>query len=451
MRRLSVAFVVLVLSAGPGGTSAADEAPPTGSFSPAGSLTEARWGHTATVLSDGRVLVVGGAGRAFPRGGVARRPEATPPPMEVRTSAEIWDPTTGTFQATGSLAGPRAGHDALLLPDGRVLVIGGWAGDSWLPVASAEVWDPTTGTFTSAGSLATGRSGHTVTLLPDGRVLVVGGATAEIWDPVTGAFAPTGEMTVPRTGHTATLLPDGRVLIVGGSGSSARTGRTARAGRSAEIWSPDTGRFEPAGDLTADLTANDRIGHTATLLQDGRVAVMGGTDTGGPGPTEVEVWDPATDCFTPSGSLSGWRWGHEAVLLDDGRVLLVGGVTMTSRTEVWDPATGLATPAEPRTPEVQADTVTLLPDGRVLLAGGFAAGGDASLARAETWDPATDTLEPAGQMYQSRQDHTATMLPDGRVLVVGGREQRVAADPSDAYDRVLGSAEVWEPAIPSVE
>jgi WD40 repeat protein len=427
----------------------ADPSPATDSFSLTASLAEARVGHTATLLPDGRVLVVGGYGRAIPRGSGPYGPDTTPPPTDKRASAEIWDPATGTFQSTGPLAGPRAGHRAVLLPDGRVLVIGGWAPDSWLPLAIAEIWDPATGAFTSAGTLTTGRSGHTVTPLPDGRVLVVGGndgrpggaatlGTAEIWDPATGTFAPAGELDLPRSGHTATLLPDGRVFVVGGAGPLAQTGRTA------EVWDPVSGAFTPAGDLTG----NHGAWHTATLLEDGRVTVMGGdgyddTDTGGAKPTEVEVWDPATNAFTLAGSLSDWRWAHQAVLLQDGRVLLVGGVTPTSRTEVWDPATGVATPAVPETPEVLADTVTLLPDGRVLLVGGW---DDTTLDTAMTWDPATGTSGPAGVMHEARYHHTATLLPDGRVLVVGGTFRPPAITATDEPDRVLSTVEIWQPA-----
>ena len=151
--------------------------PITGTFEPARSLAEAPMNHTATLLSDGRILVVGGWGVD---GFLA--------------SAEVWDPTTSTFGPAGSLAEKRVGHTATLLPDGRVLVIGGEGSDEDDPLlASAEVWDPATASFSPAGSLAKGRYVHTATLLPDGRVLVVGGwgvetalTSAEVWDPGDG-------------------------------------------------------------------------------------------------------------------------------------------------------------------------------------------------------------------------------------------------------------------------
>ena len=169
-------------------------------------MTTPRAGHTATLLPDGRVLVTGGFG------GVAA------------VSAEIYDPKTGTFGAAGSLIMARYSHSASLLEDGRVLIVGGvQAGnpDTGL-LASAELFDPKSGTFIATGSMSTGRERHSATLLPDGRVLVAGGpgnqgtvATAELYDPTMGTFTGTGSMMTLRVGHVALLLQDGRVLIVG--------------------------------------------------------------------------------------------------------------------------------------------------------------------------------------------------------------------------------------------
>ena len=216
--------------------------------------------HTATPLSDGRVLIVGGEdsdGRWL-------------------ASAEIWDPATGAFTATGSLAEARSRHTATLLPDHRVLIIGGRGGSFWdeyVGLTSAEIWDPVTGTFSPAGSLGTGRSDHTATLLPDGDVLVVGSArfpgepglvSAELWDHATGAFRSTGSLSAGRAAHTATLLSDGRVLVVGGYGLSGES-----AAMAAEIWDPDGGTFLPTTSM------HGYQGHTATLVADGRILIVG--------------------------------------------------------------------------------------------------------------------------------------------------------------------------------
>ena len=254
--------------------------PATASFGRTGSVGEARAVHTATRLVDGRVLVVGGV----------LLHDGTPRTL---ASAEVWDPTSETFSPTGSLAEARYGHTASLLPDGRVLVVGGVvAGGPGFEIrASAEAWDPTSGAFSAAGSLPDGRINHTATLLPDGRVLVVGGvgnggasllASAVLWDPKTESFSQTGALQSGRAHHTATSLPDGAVLIVGGGGDAGVL-------QSAEMWDPTTGVFHPAGSL-----AKGRSDHTAALLADGRVVIAGGDDDDVMFTASAEVWSPTS-------------------------------------------------------------------------------------------------------------------------------------------------------------
>jgi hypothetical protein len=160
--------------------------------------------HTATALPDGRVLLTGGFSGSVLGG-------------RVTAGAELFDPATGLFTPAPPMSAPRYRHAAALLPDGRVLVTGGWSGRATL--VFTELYDPATGLWTAAEPMRTRRSGHTMTLLPDSTLLVVGGrfaAEAERFDPATRRFLSAGPLTELRQGHTATLLPDGEVLVAGG-------------------------------------------------------------------------------------------------------------------------------------------------------------------------------------------------------------------------------------------
>jgi Kelch motif len=174
-------------------------------FSPTGTVFHPRRGHTGTLLSDGRVLIVLIVGTAA---------------HTTLNSAELYDPNTGKFAETGSMATSRwGGQTSTLLADGRVLVLGGNTSSvQEQPTASAEIYDPSTGKFKSTGSMTEPRDGQTATRLLDGRVLVVGshGNTAELYDPGVGSFAPTGKSLTALRGQSATLLADGRVFITGG-------------------------------------------------------------------------------------------------------------------------------------------------------------------------------------------------------------------------------------------
>jgi hypothetical protein len=122
-------------------------------------MTTARAGHTATLLGSGQVLVVGGNGVS---GGT----------LTLLASAELYDPTVGTFAATGSLTVARYNHTATLLTNGMALIAGGL---DVVALASAELYDPSAGTFTATGSMVAGRDSHTATLLGNGEVLIAGG------------------------------------------------------------------------------------------------------------------------------------------------------------------------------------------------------------------------------------------------------------------------------------
>ncbi|OJH36916.1 Kelch repeat-containing protein [Cystobacter ferrugineus] len=338
--------------------------------------------------------------------------------------------TSASWAPTSAMVTPRYLHTATLLPNGKVLVVGGKNVDATL--ATVEVYDPATGTWSPTGSMTTPRYSHTATLLPNGKVLVVGGigsgflATAEVYDPATGTWNPTGSMSLTRYSHTATLLPNGQVLVAGGydNGGSALV--------PAEVYDPATGTWRRAGNL-----AMRRFEHTATLLPNGKVLIVGGYNTLGiVGPTEV--YDPAADAAVVIGSPLFSRYRHGAVLLSNGQVLVAGG-QYSATAELYDPVAGswhiTSTMATPRTEY----TATLLPNGKVLVSGGTSARGS-FLTMAEVYDPATGTWRITSAMATSRGGHTATLLPNGKVLISGGY---------NGFTYYLRAAEVYDPGTGS--
>ena len=285
-------------------------------------------------------------------------------------------------------------------------------------LTSAELYDPASGIWTATGSLATRRWNHTSTLLANGTVLVAGGrqdypiTDAELYDPATGHWTPTGSLIEGRCSHTATLLPSGKVLVAGGAVDDSLL--WLGPVETAELYDPATGVWTRTGSLH---TA--RYGHTATLLRNGKVLVAGGfsyTD-----PYSAELYDPATGSWTITGELISGHGGHSATLLSDGKVLVVGGDWAPSIAELYDPASGTWTSTGSLVNKRSEHTATLLPDGKVLVAGGHDHDGVTYfIGPAELYDPASGTWSLTGSLDNAREDHTATLLPSGKVLVAGG-------------------------------
>lgn len=353
------------ISASPAGvTLAPPSATPTASLAPAWTATadmhEARVDdHTATLLRNGQVLVVGGS------------------------SAELYDPTTEEWTLTTATSEIRGAHSATLLSDGSVLAAGG----NGSGLTSAELYEPDAGTWTATGAMSEGRQGHTATLLLDGRVLVVGGqngagealASAEAYDPATGTWSAAGSLAEARTAATATLLSDGRVLVAGG-GSEPGSGPF----NSVEIYDPTAGTWTAATSLSVG-----RRYHGAARLPDGRVLVAGGAPSGDDRTPSVELFDPDSGKWSNGPSLLEPRSQLTAVVLGDGSVLaLGGGSTHMGSAERYDPDTGSWAASGPMIEWRASAPSALLADGRVLVVGGFT-DNDAS-ASAELYDPAVD-------------------------------------------------------------
>ena len=319
-------------------------------------MTVARAAHTATPLPDGRVLIAGGCTLDSCEMG------------DDGASAELYDPREGSFVRTARMGAQRVSHTATSLPNGKVLLAGGWDSDGVL--ASAELYDPATEAFSPTGTMTAHRAAHTATLMPDGKVLIAGGydgdesvANAEIYDPRTGTFSRADDMATPRSAHAAAPLPDGRVLVTGGSDSHNDVVA------SAEIYDPDTGRFVQIGSMMAN-----RHKHAAILLpEDGKVLILGGSngDDFEGKYASAEIFDSASGAFTAVDNMNAERFKlPDAVATLDGGEVLVGGDG--ERAEIYDPASrAFHTVRGSLGAARNFATVASLPEGRALIAGGY--------------------------------------------------------------------------------
>jgi N-acetylneuraminic acid mutarotase len=318
-----------------------------------GTMSQARYLHTATTLSDGTVLAAGG----YSGGALA--------------STELYDASSGTWSAAGNMSVPRYGHAANLLANGQVLVTGGVAGGA--ATASAELYDPVTGTWSPTGSMGAARYDPMTVTLADGRVLAIGGSntqylqSTEIYDPSTGTWSPAASLSTPRQSASATLLQDGSVLVAGGFAGNSVVSSAERYDPVANTWSP-TGSMHTA-----------RGYYAAARLQDGSVLLAGGSGSGQV-LNSSERYDPATGTWTSAGSMAENRSDATATPLSNGAVLVIGGTNATL-TEIYDPVSDTWNSAGNTQGSPSQSATTPLADGRVLMVGGYQSAGVASAER----------------------------------------------------------------------
>ncbi len=350
--RTSVTLQVLLFAAG-----AAALAQSGGTFTPTGRMTIARRGYTATLLPSGKVLIAGGNA----------------------ATAELYDPATGTFTRTGDMTAPRSNHSATLLPDGKVLIAGGSSLSlSSTDPSSAELYDPSTGSFFSTGDMLQAGTGAAIllangtvliahdagfgeiydpvagtfsaigyelayfggrqqgALLADGRVLLLLCCRAQqLYDPASGTFSLTGIMTgIYEDGFASALPPAGKVLVTGGYDEE---GPGVSAGGC--LYDSATGTFAATGNMETP-----RYYHTATTLGDGTVLIAGGYVglTSAFVTASAEIYDPAAGAFAPTGDMTRVRVNHTATLLLDGTVLIADGSTTPA--EIYHPVQPVPAP-----------------------------------------------------------------------------------------------------------
>jgi len=339
-------------------------------------MISARDGHTATILTNGKILAAGGTNN-----GVAL------------TTAELYNSAAGTWASTGSMSVARSHARAILLPNGSVLVMGGCVNDCLSATTNnAELYNPNTGTFTATGSMVQARSDFGVTLLTNGQVLVAGGCTAfdvngctsvtnktEIYNPSAGTWKAAAALRTARYAMMATTLASGKVLVAGGSTAALD------ALNSSEIYDPTAKTWTLGGKMV-----QPRGDYVSIPLATGNILFAGGENISGVSINNAELYNPTTGKFTATGNMTATRVEHTAVLLANGKVLVSGGNNQTVN-------------------------------------------GATPLASAELYNPTTGTWSTTGSMSNARAGHTSTVLHNGNVVNAGGSDAVNELDSAELY------------------
>ena len=302
--------------------------PSTGNWKSTGNMALARGEHTATLLPNGNVLVAGGLGNGNSQIG-----------NSCTATAELFNRSTGQWTSTGSMTVPRGNHTATLLPDGKVLVAGGLCSGGFIyPTNSAELYDPSTGTWKAAANMNFSRASAGATLLQTGEVLIAGGnstsadgRSAELFDPSKGRWTVTGSMNTPRGTLQMVLLTNGTALVLGGTGLAS-----------------DASQFYLRTDGTWHniqyYVSPPRWGHTLTLLNTGKALAAGGNTKYGI-TSSARLYDPSGNSWSNNSLMTAARQYHTATLLPNGQVLVTGGQILNSNGTTTDFAsTELYTP-----------------------------------------------------------------------------------------------------------
>ena len=383
---------------------------------PAPALTQARIYHSASLMPDGSVMLVGGTSDPGMGSG---------PDEPVLASVERY--AAGRMSALPALAVARAKHSATVMADGAVLVVGGFDGQG-RAMAAAELFEPSTQSWRTLPPAQCARYSHTATLLGDGRVLVAGGigddgratACAEIWDGVRRQWSRTGDLPLPLYGHGAALLRSGQVLVAGGAW-------VAQYGQSipwAWTWQPQSGQWELAGTAAPKSETDMSSPINVVARTDGSALVLA--------PTAVLRWRPASAASGPN-TVPAWERAPASAVLSGRRVLFLGrlaGDVGTGRpaARIWDARSNGWSDAGsvPVGAWLNASALALR-SGRVLYVGID----EADSMHCQLWSSSGGDWSDCGVVpleYAHNWRLQPGLLPDGRAFVIANQHEVLVFD-----------------------